>query len=162
MPTHSRNWRLTNDEIADKILSRIRVDENGCFNWIGSSSNGGYGLLYTASGRRERASRKSYEVFRGPIGAGMIVCHRCDNPPCVNPAHLFLGTHKDNTRDAIRKGRLAMGSRHGHAKLTEDVVREIRAMHQCGATLTEIRQRFNISAASVSNIYNRRRWTHVV
>lgn len=79
--------------------------ETGCWEWLGARANGGYGLFAVQNPRRITAHRYSWELHNGPIPAGMHVLHHCDNPPCVNPAHLFLGTASDNMRDMLAKGR---------------------------------------------------------
>ena len=89
-----------------KVEKRTGTD---CWKWLGDPSRAGYGSL-RVGGRNRLAHRVSYVLANGPIPSGMLVCHRCDNPSCVNPAHLFLGTHGDNTRDAIQKGRLDPGA----------------------------------------------------
>ena len=83
----------------------------GCWLWTGSTCKG-YGIIW-CNGKLRRAARLSYMIHKGEIPLKMLVCHRCDNTLCVNPSHLFLGTNKDNTQDAKRKGRLATGDRHG-------------------------------------------------
>jgi hypothetical protein len=82
----------------------VPVPESGCWLWLGSVSSGGYGQL-KIGGKLHRAHRLAWIVFRGPIPAGMMVCHRCDVPLCVNPDHLFVGTARDNFRDCLAKGR---------------------------------------------------------
>lgn len=127
----------------------------GCWWWTASSDKDGYGsfVIDCRTGTSGRAHRASWELFRGSSPGPLDVLHRCDNPACVNPNHLFLGTHGDNNRDCAAKGRTARGARHprwkggyqrpkgpglargerdGVAKLTESAVREIRARWTAG------------------------------
>lgn len=87
-----------------KFLSRLKSVEGGCMVWTGHCFPGGYGLAFW-EGTQDYAHRVAYKMFRGGIPKGLWVCHTCDNPPCCNPAHLFLGTPKENVEDAQRKGR---------------------------------------------------------
>jgi hypothetical protein len=99
-------------------------------------------------------------MHKGPIPKGMMVCHTCDNPPCVNPSHLFLGTNQDNIRDASRKGRLARrcGEEAFSAKLTWEQVRLIRLRHAAGVTNRQSATDFNMSVDQISNIVNNKHW----
>ena len=92
-------------KILWKFTSRIDVkDKDSCWEWIGSKEKGGYGIFYY-HGANKLAHRFSWEVLYGKIPKRMVICHKCDNPSCVNPNHLFLGTQEDNLRDMHYKGR---------------------------------------------------------
>jgi hypothetical protein len=97
-----RGWSPRGVAPADRFWSRVTKGD-GCWEWSGARDRGGYGHFNGAHGNR--AHRFSWILANGPIPAGMLICHRCDNPPCVNPDHLFLGTVLDNHRDMDAKGR---------------------------------------------------------
>lgn len=108
-----------------------KVDKRGsdeCWPWLGLKDKAGYGRVYGHAGKVLRAHRAAYAIGVGPIPLGKIICHRCDNPPCVNPAHLFIGSHGDNHRDMVSKGRKRgpVGERNSFAKLTRAQVAVIR------------------------------------
>lgn len=91
------------------------VDKRGpdeCWPWKRSTMRGGYGRFPVTSRNQQRAHRYAYELTHGPIPKDIVICHRCDNPPCCNPAHLFAGTHADNVRDRVAKGRSSSGEKH--------------------------------------------------
>ncbi len=148
-----------------RFESKVRVEENGCHIWTGGRFSNGYGQLGVGLAVGEKrgtayAHRLSYEHSNGPIPPGVFVCHRCDERACVNPEHLFLGTQKDNLQDAVAKGRMQHGVQHYAAKLTDDSVRQIRALHGV-STQAELSEMFGVSQASISQVLNRRTWKHV-
>ena len=149
---------------VDRFWKRVQKTDD-CWNWTGSLSNG-YGHLRVNSARVS-THRFSWELHYGPIPKGIFVCHHCDNPDCVRPDHLFLGTSADNSADMVKKGRAAhhwsgcKGEQHGNAKLTEDQVRSIRTEYQQGASQREIAARYGISHPNVGYIVRRVAWKHV-
>lgn len=133
-----------------------------CWQWLGAAQPDGYGTVWRKGGKRVPAHRFSYALQHGPIPEGMIVCHRCDNKGCVNPSHLFLGTHKLNTDDMMSKGRnySPKGEDHGQSKLVAEQVREIRALR--GLFLQrEIAAHFGVHQALISFIHNNKIWKEV-
>jgi hypothetical protein len=149
-------------EPAAERFQRFIAKSDGCWIWTGGRDQKGYGCF---AGRK--AHRWSWELHNGPIPPGMLACHHCDNPPCVNPAHLFLGTAKDNSADMVAKGRVkrpCLGKKgaDGHnAKLTDDDVREIRRLSALGLSTRKIGHRFGVSKFPVSEILRGKTWAHV-
>jgi hypothetical protein len=107
------------------------------------------------------AHRHAWSLTHGPIPDGMIVMHACDNPPCVNPAHLRIGTQRDNVADMHEKGRGNRGSVNGQAKLNEADVQLIRLWLALGVPQKELRTFYGISAGTMSSLANRKTWRHV-
>ena len=141
-----------------------RVDKSGeCWIWTGCRLKGGYGQLGhpDGSGRQVRAHRLAWELSHGPIPAGLLVCHTCDNPPCVRPDHLFLGTTSDNVHDARAKGRAAIGERHGRAVLTEEDVRQARTLAGTGLSSAEVASRYGVSVTTMRYALMGKTWRHV-
>jgi hypothetical protein len=147
----------------------LHVEQRGpdeCWPWIGSLTPRGYGRTSNprAYGGQQLAHRAAWEVVHGQIPARMSVCHHCDNPPCVNPDHLFLGTHADNMRDLRDKGRRRgkhRGPNHVRTHLTERDVQIIRVLCRIGYTSKEVGQRYNMSESGIQNIRKGRSWSHV-
>lgn len=152
-----KRWSSDLDRFWDKVDKR---DAGSCWEWTAYKQGKGYGLIGTANGSA-RAHRISWRIHNGPIPKGLFVLHRCDNPACVNPDHLFLGTHKDNMSDRQRKKRHAYGTRNGNAKLNPESVRAIRALAQQSISRRIIANIFNIHPDHVKKIVARRAWKHV-
>ncbi len=133
-----------------------------CWNWIGSKNDAGYGKLWFTS-KFWLAHRFSYTIHCGEIPAGLLVCHHCDNPSCVNPEHLFLGTQKDNMIDCGSKGRIRVGDRKGErhplAKLTLGDVIVIKS--QVGANQNELARNYGVSSRTINDIITGKNWKHV-
>jgi hypothetical protein len=156
-------------QINEQVLARFwpRVDKtpgqgpNGdCWIWTGGKTSVGYGLI-AIGGKRQSVHRLSYELSNGPIPEGLIVRHKCDNPLCVNPAHLEVGTHKDNTNDMIQRGRLAQGPKR-KSKLSEESVISIRFKHLSGTTQSQLAKEFNVSISTINGIVLGRTWQYLI
>lgn len=140
-----------------RIKAFCKPAENGCWLWQGKRDQSGRGKL-NFNTKVVTASRASYEAWRGKIGSGLFVCHHCDNPQCVNPDHLFLGTSADNTHDARDKGRLAHGETHASAKLTEGQVRDVLCSN---ASTKALARQLNVNPRTVRSIRQGRAWKHI-
>lgn len=143
------------------------VDKSGdCWLWTASLGPTGYGQ-FAIKPRMVRSHRYAWEITNGPISPGMLVCHSCDNRRCVNPTHLFLGTHTENMQDCVGKGRFRFlatrsGESHHASILTIDIVREMRRLAFCdGVRRSEIARRFGVGRTVASNAINGRTWRHV-
>jgi hypothetical protein len=151
--------------LFERFKKHVRIADSGCWIWHGKKNHGGYGLIPHiggAGGPCKQAHRVSYEIYNGTIGEGLFVCHECDNPSCVNPTHLFAGTAKENTQDAIRKGRMSVGEANPRAKLTADSVREIRLLLLNGLDHDGIATKYGVSVSTISCIARGRAWKSVV
>lgn len=144
------------------FIERMTTPEpnSGCLLWLGSTSNRGYGDM-SIDGRMYSVHRVAFTENIGPIPSGMCVCHRCDVRSCVNPAHLFIGTHADNMADMAQKGRgvnpVLYGGEHGNAKLCSSEVAEIRALKGAVSQRT-LARRFGVGKSQIDRIQNGTRW----
>lgn len=145
---------------AMRFEDRIVKLDNGCHEWTGSKDRRGYGTLRKDK-KDHKAHRYSYELHRGKIPKGLLVCHTCDNPSCVNPEHLFLGTPKDNMVDMVKKGRSAAGEKNGNSKLNKHIVRLIRKKLDLGISQQKIADELGIVQTTVSKIKIGKSWSHV-
>lgn len=138
---------------ADRFHAKYIPEPNsGCWLWDGCITSAGYGRM-RVGGRPSLAHRASYEMHVGPIPPGMLVCHKCDVPGCVNPQHLFLGTQRDNMADMKSKGRASTGERHPRAKLTDFEVATLRAQFATGMhTKSELARKWKTHNVTITNI----------
>lgn len=163
--------------LEDRFLEKTTVGTlEQCWLWMATKNNKGYGLLQQqidgANGKR-LAHRIAYELFIGPIPEGMCALHRCDTPACVNPNHIFLGTMRDNIADMDAKGRRVTvvnpnnkpptfrGSAHPHAKLTEEIVLEMRSKLAAGAFVRALSREYKIDRKTIMTIRDRKGWKHI-
>lgn len=133
-----------------------------CWLWTACKDATGYGRF--RAGITDRAHRFSYKLHKGKIPNGLIVCHSCDNPPCVNPSHLWLGTNKDNYDDMTKKGRRAsfLGENNPKAKLTNRQVEQIRKLRKTGKyTLMKLAEMFDISFSTIGYITTYKSWSNL-
>jgi len=152
--------------LRDRFYAKVVLPETneGCWVWTGWKTVKGYGKISRegkGKGPSVYAHRLAYELHTGEIPVGNVVCHSCDNPSCVNPAHLFVGTQVDNLRDMASKGRSLRGERQPNAKLTESNVIEIFAMRRDGAKLSVIGDRFGVGKSHVHGVLTRKTWKHL-
>lgn len=132
-----------------------------CWPWLSYRDGQGYGKY----GPNSSAHRLAWRFTHGDIPPGLCVCHSCDNPPCCNPAHLWLGTNAENSADKVAKGRqrsgIVRGERNGQAKLAREDVLEIRTLRAAGITTTALAQRFGCSRRQIDRIVAGEKWSHV-
>jgi hypothetical protein len=144
-----------------RFLANVQQSD-GCWTWTAAVNRQGYGVTRPLPGGSRLAHRVSWELHRGTIPSGALVCHHCDNPPCVNPEHLFLGTIADNHRDMCLKGRASggsmRGSAHPRARLSAEEVRQVRILASLGVTQSWMAERFAISRPAISHIVAGRCW----
>ena len=135
---------------------------SGCLLWLGSVDTLGYGRIYYR-GKRRKVHRLIYELAHNADINSLFVCHKCDNPGCVNPNHVFIGTAKDNTSDAVSKGRMGLlGSLNRSAKLTEREVMEIKRIKKdTNESNWKIGKRFGVGKQIIANIINGANWAHI-
>ena len=151
--------------LEERFWSRVVKgrQQSDCWKWDAGTDVNGYGWIGDGKGRLTKAHRVSWTIHRGEIPIGMQVNHHCDNPPCANPDHLYLGTQVDNIMDMVVRGRQGnhKGSRNGRSRVDEMDVAAIRILRSRGMPNLTIARSFGISKGTVSHICTRITWSHV-
>lgn len=148
-------------EWAKDFWSRASVgDPEECWEWQAGHTGKGYGAFWL-EGKTCVAHRLAYVLTHGPVPCGLVVRHRCDNPPCVNPGHLLVGTHGDNAQDRKLRNRAPVGSAHHMTPLSATDVRAIRTDHVMGAVPADLAARYGISSTAIIAILKGRSWQSV-
>ena len=149
--------------LQDRLFSNRLITSSGCWEWLGSKRDFGYGRMSYKDHVHSTHRLAAHEWLGMDLHDSSIkVCHKCDNPPCFNPEHLYLGDQKTNMSDCTEKGRFPIGESNGYAKMTVELVKKMREMHATGKYSTsDLAPVFGISQTSVSRIVSRRGWKHV-
>jgi len=158
-------WGARKRPACDRFWEKVAVgNTDSCWPWKASVCPKGYGKFVGDNGEHTKAHRFAFTIAHGPIPEGQCVCHRCDNPPCCNPTHLFAGTTGDNTRDSVRKGRFVStkrGETHFRARWTENDVLKMRSLRTSGMSISGIAKIMNCSNSRVCEIVHRKTWKHI-
>ena len=153
-----------------KFWEKVLVDDDDkCWEWNASKNKKGYGNFYISVGHSKDkhclSHRMAYKFRYGDFDESLFVCHKCDNPSCVNPSHLFLGTNQDNMNDKKEKGRIngqIHGEKNSNAKLKEkDIIRIRKLYNPRKYTLNMLAKEYNVHHSTIGYIINRRLWDHV-
>lgn len=159
------NWLKKGKRNKDDLLAAVCKDSSGCWIWQLHKDRHGYGKTTKRLWGEHTAHRSAYAMFKGQIPDGMVVMHSCDNPSCVNPDHLSVGTIQDNVTDMIIKGRYRcpsiVGENNPRAKVTEDQVKQIRARAESGEPIVELSKAYCLHKTKIYDIVARRTWKHV-
>lgn len=155
------NTQIITHRQSKKLFNKIMPEPNtGCWIWIGAYDNTGYGR-YKMGNTTEAAHRVLFRLYKDKIQKGFLICHSCDNRFCVNPDHLFAGTHQDNADDMINKKRHIYGEKKWCAKFKESDIINVRNLYDSGITQMEIALKYNCSQSHISEITTRKQWKHL-
>lgn len=155
--THERKM-----PIEDRFWSKVNIgDPDECWEWQAARTRLGYGAFSVRHATARPAHIIAYELICGEITNGLEVCHTCDNPPCCNPNHLFLGTHKENMEDMANKGRSVSGIKSHLSRHSEDSIIKVRELFDSGIGITDISRQTGIPVVTVWNVSHRKTWKHI-
>ena len=143
--------------LRERLLSKIEVDENGCWIFKGALMGTGYPFIWKGT-KNVAGHREAYRIFIGPLGDGDVVCHRCDVRNCINPSHLFKGDRAINNQDMRDKRRHRFGERSPLAKLSEESIFKIKKDKRSNSALA---REYGVNASTISRIRSGNRWSHL-
>lgn len=151
------------NKLKERFMKKVKVNnDTGCWEWLGFKGLNNYGQ-FSIGGRTVLAHRASFLIFNGDLVRGMCVCHRCDNPMCVNPVHLFQGTRSDNMQDCIKKGRRnskgAEGVKHHRSVFADDDIRSIR---NSSDTRRNLADKYGVTTSAIGQILRGVSWRHII
>lgn len=147
-------------EPLEKRFWRKVEKTDSCWLWTGAKFENGYGAIWT-NPITQRAHRISWELNRGKIPPGLIVCHHCDNPPCVRPDHLFLGTLSDNRRDMVEKKRGLVGALNSNSVLTEEQVLKLRELNGKSFSISLLTSEYGVSKNTIRRAISGETWSYL-
>lgn len=167
LPKNGGEMRKKKSDLAEFLCRHRKITDSGCWEWTRCRDTKGYGQV-CVDYKKWIVSRLAYKIWKGPLLPKLCILHRCDNPPCFNPDHLFIGTLSDNTRDAIRKGRFInvgrtmFGEAHHQAKLKTSDVLKIREAYQPNKVHAKtLAQFYGVSVHTIRAIISKRLWSHL-
>lgn len=147
-----------------KMSDRVIIADGGCWEWVGAKTSRNYGNMGFGV-KNVLVHRLIYSLCVGDLDKRLFVCHKCDNPPCCNPDHLFVGSPKDNTADMFSKGRnvnkCKFGEDHANSRFTNSDVLEIRSRHAAGDTIYAIAKEYGCTTTAIWHIVKRKTWKHL-
>jgi len=149
------------DGCFERFHTKYIKQSNGCWEWSAARDKDGYGLYHV--GKKQIQAHRFHAIAANIDIKGKHVCHACDNPCCVNPDHLFIGSAKDNNVDKVNKGRQSKGMKHGRSKLTDHAVREIKKefLNPYHGQKIKLSKKYNISLTCLHRIAKNTAWTHI-
>jgi hypothetical protein len=156
-PTQPEEYWLIKPSDLERFASKIELpNSQSCWTWKGCRDQDGYGLFHIQTHRNQqtmlRAHRITYSLYKGMVNTGLVVRHSCDNPPCVNPKHLLLGTHADNMLDKVLRGRAPKGDSHSRSIITEQETEEIKQLISQGVFQRIIAAQYGVSRSLICEI----------
>lgn len=155
---------MTRKSVQERFWSKVNRDnDDGCWEWVGGKVRGGYGW-FKSDDKHYQAHRFVWMITYGEIPNGMLICHTCDNPSCVNPKHLWLGTDKTNAEDRVRKKRQSRGTtNHPKIRVSPEQVKEMRKVYSLGnISMRKLASIYGICYSETNAILNHRTWKDVL